>query len=38
MEKMGWEEGKGLGAKEDGRTENIKIKFKDDNKGYYNSN
>ena len=33
MEKMGWEEGKGLGAKEDGIREHIKIKFKDDTKG-----
>lgn len=33
MEKMGWEQGKGLGAKEDGIKEHIKIKFKDDTKG-----
>jgi hypothetical protein len=26
MEKMGWEEGKDLGAKEDGNREHIKIK------------
>lgn len=39
MEKMGWEKGKGLGAKEDGITENIKVKFKADNKGVgYNNN
>ena len=30
---MGWEQGKGLGAKEDGIREHIKIKFKDDTKG-----
>ena len=33
MEKMGWEKGKGLGAKENGITENIKVKFKSDSKG-----
>lgn len=33
MEKMGWEKGKGLGAKEDGMTEHIKVRFKSDNKG-----
>lgn len=33
MEKMGWEKGKGLGVKEDGMTEHIKVKFKSDNKG-----
>ncbi len=33
MEKMGWEKGKGLGAKENGITENIKVKFKSDNQG-----
>jgi Pin2-interacting protein X1 len=33
MEKMGWEEGKGLGSKEDGIRDYIKIKFKDDTKG-----
>jgi Pin2-interacting protein X1 len=32
MEKMGWQ-GKGLGAKEDGITENIKVKYKSDTKG-----
>jgi len=33
MEKMGWTQGKGLGAKEDGNTEHVKMKFKDDNRG-----
>ena len=33
MEKMGWEKGKGLGAKLDGMTENIKVRVKSDNKG-----
>ena len=33
MERMGWQKGKGLGAREDGMTEHIKIKFKDDTKG-----
>ena len=36
---MGWEEGKGLGAKETGMTENLKVKFKSDSKGIgYNNN
>ena len=36
---MGWEEGKGLGAKETGITENLKVKFKGDSKGIgYNNN
>ena len=36
---MGWEQGKGLGAKEDGMTEHVKVKFKGDNKGVgYNKN
>ena len=30
---MGWQQGKGLGANEDGIKENIKVKFKSDNKG-----
>lgn len=30
---MGWEKGKGLGAKEDGMTEHIKVRFKSDTKG-----
>lgn len=39
MEKMGWEKGKGLGAKEDGMTENIKVRVKSDTKGVgYNNN
>ncbi|KAJ3289821.1 PIN2/TERF1-interacting telomerase inhibitor 1 [Borealophlyctis nickersoniae] len=33
MQKMGWNEGKGLGAKEDGVTEHVKIKLKEDNLG-----
>lgn len=33
MEQMGWEKGKGLGAKGTGIVENIKVKFKDDSKG-----
>ena len=39
MEKMGWQDGKGLGANESGMTENLKIKFKMDTKGVgYNNN
>ncbi|RKO90659.1 hypothetical protein BDK51DRAFT_5596, partial [Blyttiomyces helicus] len=33
MQKMGWSEGKGLGAREDGQTEHVKIKLKEDNLG-----
>ena len=33
MEKMGWEKGKGLGAKEDGNTEHVKVSVKQDNRG-----
>lgn len=33
MEKMGWQKGKGLGANEDGMTENIKVRIKSDTKG-----
>jgi len=33
MEKFGWEKGKGLGAQEDGETENIKVKVKNDKQG-----
>ncbi len=39
MEKMGWKDGKGLGANENGMTDHIKVKFKMDNKGVgYNKN
>src|SRR5438270_1766662 len=30
LEKMGWAPGKGLGTKEDGREEDVKIRFKQD--------
>ena len=33
MEKMGWTQGKGLGAKLDGNTGHVKMKFKDDTRG-----
>nr|XP_023014779.1 uncharacterized protein LOC111504455 [Leptinotarsa decemlineata] len=33
LEKMGWQHGKGLGAKESGITEHIKISYKNDSKG-----
>lgn len=33
MEKMGWESGKGLGAKQDGMLEPIQVKKKEDKKG-----
>ncbi|KAL3270739.1 hypothetical protein HHI36_021264 [Cryptolaemus montrouzieri] len=33
LEKMGWSAGKGLGAKEDGITEHIKVSYKNDSKG-----
>ncbi|KAJ1991414.1 hypothetical protein EDC05_003484 [Coemansia umbellata] len=33
LEKMGWSEGKGLGAKEDGVKEHVKIKLKTNNHG-----
>lgn len=33
MEKMGWEKGKGLGAKENGITEHIKASYKSDSRG-----
>jgi len=33
LEQMGWEEGKGLGIKEDGDTEHIKISKKSDMRG-----
>lgn len=33
LEKMGWTHGKGLGAKENGVTEHIKVSYKNDSKG-----
>jgi Pin2-interacting protein X1 len=33
LEKMGWQSGVGLGKNEDGRTEHIDLKFKDNLKG-----
>jgi len=33
LEKMGWKEGKGLGANEDGITEHIKIRKRPENQG-----
>lgn len=33
LEKMGWKQGKGLGAKEDGTTEHVKVKRRLDNQG-----
>lgn len=33
MEKFGWEKGKGLGANEDGETQNIKVQVKNDKHG-----
>ncbi|KAG5888813.1 hypothetical protein JTB14_016015 [Gonioctena quinquepunctata] len=33
LEKMGWQHGKGLGAKESGITEHIKIPYKNDSRG-----
>ncbi|VEN48875.1 unnamed protein product [Callosobruchus maculatus] len=33
LEKMGWKHGKGLGAKEDGITEHVKVSYKNDSKG-----
>ncbi|XP_069461828.1 PIN2/TERF1-interacting telomerase inhibitor 1 isoform X2 [Ambystoma mexicanum] len=33
LEKMGWSKGKGLGAKEQGSTENIKVQLKNDTLG-----
>ena len=33
MEKMGWTDGKGLGANEDGRQEPIKVSKKDGSRG-----
>lgn len=37
LERMGWQHGKGLGAKEDGMTEHVKVSYKNDTQGkYYN--
>lgn len=33
LEKMGWQLGKGLGANENGITENIKVSYKNDSQG-----
>ena len=33
LQQMGWEEGKGLGAKEDGNTTHVRISRKKDNSG-----
>jgi Pin2-interacting protein X1 len=33
MEKMGWAAGKGLGKTEQGSTETVKVKYKNDIKG-----
>lgn len=33
LEKMGWQQGKGLGPKGDGRVEHIKVSYKNDSKG-----
>ncbi|XP_046576940.1 PIN2/TERF1-interacting telomerase inhibitor 1-like isoform X2 [Haliotis rubra] len=33
LERMGWSKGKGLGAKENGQVEHVKISFKNDQKG-----
>ncbi|KAJ8916508.1 hypothetical protein NQ315_000150 [Exocentrus adspersus] len=40
LERMGWQHGKGLGAKEDGITEHVKVSYKNDSKGmgYKDSN
>lgn len=35
LEKMGWSEGKGLGAKENGTTDPVHVSYKWDNKGIY---
>ncbi|XP_018334765.1 uncharacterized protein PF07_0021 [Agrilus planipennis] len=34
LESMGWKEGKGLGAREDGLKEHIKVSYKNDSKGF----
>ena len=33
LQRMGWEEGKGLGSKEEGLKEHIKVSVKRDNSG-----
>ena len=33
MEKFGWTKGKGLGAKEDGKVEHVKMQVKTDQRG-----
>lgn len=33
LEQMGWQEGKGLGAREDGGTKHVRIDKKGDNSG-----
>jgi Pin2-interacting protein X1 len=33
LERMGWQEGKGLGAREEGDTKHIRISRKKDNSG-----
>ena len=33
LQRMGWEEGKGLGLQEEGLKEHIKVKVKRDNRG-----
>ena len=33
LQRMGWEEGKGLGSEEEGPKEHIKVKVKRDNQG-----
>ncbi|CAH1977783.1 unnamed protein product [Acanthoscelides obtectus] len=33
LERMGWKHGKGLGAKENGITEHVKVSYKNDSKG-----
>ena len=33
LERMGWTSGKGLGKDEQGNTEHVAVKHKDDNKG-----
>lgn len=38
LEKMGWQQGKGLGANENGITENIKVSYKNDSQGKNLSN